>query len=57
MIEQLRNPKPGYEETIRTHFKLQKERIKKIVSGWKTSFNLSSNLYDELVIELDKLED
>ena len=34
MIEQIRNPSPGFEEVIKRHFYLKKDQILKEVKGW-----------------------
>jgi baculoviral IAP repeat-containing protein 6 len=34
ILEQLRNPSPGFEEVIKTHFRLKKDIVLKTVGDW-----------------------
>src|SRR5690348_5753370 len=34
MIEQLRNPSPGFEDVIKTHFRVKRDYVYKTVKDW-----------------------
>eukprot|EP01130_Rhizamoeba_saxonica_P017200 TRINITY_DN8235_c0_g1_i1.p1 TRINITY_DN8235_c0_g1~~TRINITY_DN8235_c0_g1_i1.p1 ORF type:complete len:623 (+),score=138.71 TRINITY_DN8235_c0_g1_i1:192-1871(+) len=59
IINQIKNPTPGFEETILTHFKLQRQNVMSKVEEWmddtkREKFNLSyyNERYDEIGREL-----
>jgi ubiquitin-protein ligase len=65
MTEQLRNPSPGFEDVIKTHFKLKQDVIIKQIRGWlkdaqvtKRSAHYSKlkKTFDEFKEELIKLD-
>jgi len=63
MLNQLRNPNPGFESVIRAHFYLKRRKVLRQVENWleegKGSSNHYSRLkraYDDLKSELEKLE-
>ncbi|XP_014667326.1 PREDICTED: baculoviral IAP repeat-containing protein 6-like [Priapulus caudatus] len=47
MVHQMSNPSPGFEEVIKTHFRLKKDRILQEVEGWYAT-NKSSRLERQL---------
>eukprot|EP01129_Flabellula_baltica_P006443 TRINITY_DN240_c0_g4_i1.p1 TRINITY_DN240_c0_g4~~TRINITY_DN240_c0_g4_i1.p1 ORF type:complete len:867 (+),score=232.37 TRINITY_DN240_c0_g4_i1:20-2620(+) len=61
MLDQLKHPKYGYEDIIRTHFKLQKKKLIKQVKQWKeeskgtSRYNKMCTLVAQFKEELDKL--
>lgn len=61
MVGQLREPAPGFEEAIRTHFRLQKEAVLKQCAEWLTQCTDAEEerrmrkAVDTLKSELDKL--
>ncbi len=34
ILEQMKNPAPGFDEIIRTHFKIKKEQVLKTANEW-----------------------
>ena len=64
MIDQLKNPKPGFEDVIRYHFFLKRDEIKEQVQGWitkaetarKDSSTLLQKAYGELCELMDSLD-
>ncbi|XP_064605655.1 LOW QUALITY PROTEIN: baculoviral IAP repeat-containing protein 6-like [Liolophura sinensis] len=60
MIGQLHNPTPGFEEVIKTHFYLKRERIIKEAEGWlkncKKHYSKLERAIETLKQELSKLE-
>ena len=60
MIDQLKNPSPGFEEIIKTHFRLKKELILEQLDGWMADFVANSEEgptkeFEKLVAEFTKL--
>lgn len=60
MIAQLQNPSAGFEEIIRSHFRIQKARVLKQCDAWtreSTLYKLKfAKALEELKGELAKLE-
>lgn len=60
MIDQLKNPSPGFEEVIKTHFKLKKELILEQLDAWTAEFVAHADdgptkEFEKLVAEFQKL--
>ncbi|XP_069681648.1 baculoviral IAP repeat-containing protein 6-like [Periplaneta americana] len=60
MVSQLRRPSSGFEDVVRTHFRIKRKRILKEIKGHMKSYNNTKALqkaYESLRVELDKLKD
>lgn len=58
MLEQLRNPPYGFEDIIKNHFRIFKDRIFKKLDEWEQiaqAKDTFSKVYNELKIEMNKL--
>ena len=60
MIDQLKNPSPGFEEVIKTHFKLKKDIILEQLDNWMAEFVAHSDdshqkEFEKLVQECQRL--
>jgi len=58
MVDQLKNPSPGYEDAIKTHFKLKKQVIYREIQQWlKDSSSAQAKLITEQFDALKKILD
>jgi ubiquitin-protein ligase len=58
MVDQLKNPSPGYEDVIKTHFKIKKQVIYREINQWiKDSSSSQAKLLQEQFDQLKKLVD
>jgi len=56
MLEQIKQPSPGFEDVIKLHFKLKKDEILKQCGEWLADDSSCQAIFDELKLVLQKLE-
>ena len=61
IVEQLKNPSPGFEDVVRTHFKLKKDLVVSEVKDWiknQQSYNQKTmeDLLQTFIAEVDKID-
>lgn len=57
MVAQLRSPIPGFEEVIKTHFYLKKDKILEQCEQWLQAGKENKSHYDSLLIQVNHLKE